>query len=633
MTRPRSVRGLLAVSVAVAGIRAAVLLLVLVAPLTGILTGCGEGGTGERRRSELDPAQIEIPRPDLSQFEPAVERQVEELQRRVDDLRRAEPADPLRLAEALGELGNQLHSFLFLDAAASCYAQAAAIDPEDGRWPYYLGVTQGHRGHDAEAVETFERARDLAPDDLAVHIRLGDLHLKLGRPQDARASFRRATELDPQSAAAWFGLARAAVLAGDDAEAVEHFERALDRAPEATAIHYPLAQAYRRLGDRESAQRHLTQHGRTGPDGESGAGVSGGPTGLSFPDPRMQRVLLREVDTAIDTLRSLAAQPERVSTEELVQIARGQIGEKGGAVERFRHRVETEGPGAGTPAHRARVHFVLGRLLGTTGPPEAAARHLGEALRLDPTLETGEIRLRLAEALLGQGNRAGAEAELRHAVQLELSDSDRALAWHRLGELARLRDAGREAIERYERALALDPELTDARLGRATALGRLGRYDEAVAEFRRVQTREPARIEARLGEATALVLTGRLAAARDRLEAALAAVPDSAALARTLAQILASAPDPAVRDGARALELARRVMEAEPDAAGAETLAMALAQSGRTEEAARVQEELLRRIESQTGPGDRNAAGRAATVARLRANLERYRAGRPCCAG
>lgn len=568
---------------------------------------CGGGGGGSTVPSDpapFDPDSLEIPRPDLASFEPSIQARVEALQERVESARTADGA-----ANALGELGIFYHAVLFLEAAERCYAQAAELAPDQPRWHYYLGVTQGHQGKDREAKGTFERALELAPEDLAIRIRLGDLHLKLGQAKEARRSFLRATEIAPRSAAAWFGLGRAAVLAGDDRAAIRHFERTLELAPDATAVHYPLAQAYRRQGDTERAEEHLAQRGAQG---------------LGFPDPRMQKVLQQEVDTAIDTLRSLAAQPERLSVEELVQIAQGQIGKKGGAVERFRHRVESEGPGVEEPAHQARLYLVLGQMLQAHGSPEAAARHLDRALRLDPSLATGELRLRLAQALLAQGDRAGAEVELRRAVQREdLPTADRAVAWHRLGELARQRDAGSEAVERYRRALGLDPDLLDARLGLATALGRLGRFDEAATEYRRVQAAAPQVEDAWLGEATALTLSHRPGAARDRLEAGLRAVPESRTLARTLAQILASSPDPEVRDGARAVELARRVMEAEPTAASAETLAMALAQAGRFAEAVRIQEELLRQM---------GASGGAAQGARLRANLQRYRDRQTCCA-
>ena len=600
------------------------LLVVGVVSLSGLVGACG--GEPSPPRSSVQPSSAQpsslptfadLPRPDLGGFELEIRSQVDALRRRVEELRERAVEDPSSrsaLAEALGDLGNQYHAFLFLEAAESCYRLAAEVAPGDFRWPYYRGVTLAHRGRDAEAVRAFEEARDRLPEHreserLALHIRLGDLHLKLGEGEEARASYRRAVEIDSDSSAARFGLGRAAVLTGEDREAVRHFERTLELAPDAAAVHYPLAQACRRSGDPECARRHLELHG---------------PGGLSFTDPLMQRVLLREVDTAIDTLRSLAAQPERMSPEELVQTARGQLGEKGGAIERFRHRVETEGAGVDEPSHRARVHYTLGRLLQRSGNPDAAARHLERALELDPALETAAARLRRAEELRRRGDPAGAEGELRRALELELGREDRALVWHRLGELARRRDAAEEAVEHYRRALETDPGLLEARLGLATALGRLGRYGEAVQEYRATLEIAPDRLDARLGEATALVLAGRPREARERLEAGLEKTPGSVPLARTLAQILATAPDPSVRDGSRALELARRVMEAEPSPASAETLAMALARTGHFDEATRLQEELVRRAE---------AGGDTAAAARLRTHLERYRAGRPCCEG
>lgn len=655
------------------------LLLGCLLPALLLTPGCGGGGPAP------EVEEVDIPRPDLTAFEPVLRQRIEGLQNRTAEARRRaleagrDEAARETLAASLGELGNHYHAFLFLDAAAECYAWAARLEPAEVDWHYYLGVARGHQGRDPEALEAYERARELAPGDLAVHVRLGDLYLKLNRPQQAQEAFHRAVELAPDSAAAHFGLGRSAVLADADAEAVEHFERTLELAPEATAVHYPLAQAYRRLGREEESRQHLELHGEGG---------------LGFPDPRMQRVLRIEVDTAIDSVRSLAGRPERLPDSELVSFAAAQM-ELPGALEAFRHAVESEGPrgipSGDTSRERAdaRVHLALGVLLARGERPEAAIEHLRRALELDPDLETahlplvrslrragrarealvemeallatrpgdaelrrergsvllalgrpreavtelrraaasdpedGGVRLSLAEALAAAGEPVAAGAELERALGLDLPDPDRALALHRLGELARRSGRAEEAIARYRGALQVDPELVDARLGLGAALGSLGRYGEAVEEYRRALARAPRNPAARLGEVTALVLAGREGEARDRLEEGLEALPREPLLLQTLARLLASAADPALRDGPRAVELARRLMEERPTAASAETLAMALAEAGDFEGAVRYQEELLRRARQ---------AGHRAGAARLAANLERYRAGRACCA-
>ena len=80
--------------------------------------------------------------------------------------------------------------------------------------------------------------------------------------------------------------------------------------------------------------------------------------------------------------------------------------------------------------------------------------------------------------------------------------------------------------------------------------------------------------------------------------------------------MLVTAPDPALRDGARALQLADGVFRALDSLEHGETVAMALAESGRFDDAARFQERLLARVRQ---------AGEMELAARLEANLSRYR--------
>ncbi|HMB52437.1 MAG TPA: hypothetical protein VKU40_03915, partial [Thermoanaerobaculia bacterium] len=133
-----------------------------------------------------------------------------------------------------------------------------------------------------------------------------------------------------------------------------------------------------------------------------------------------------------------------------------------------------------------------------------------------------------------------------------------------------------------------------------------------------------------MGEVTALVLAGADAAARQRMEAALAHDPDDLAFKDVLARHLAAADDRATRDGARAVELAEEVYAQASTPESIETLAMAHAQAGNFQQAVEWQERLLAMIAE--GSGDSQVAAEPGVLARLRANLERYKRGDVCCA-
>ena len=94
-------------------------------------------------------------------------------------------------------------------------------------------------------------------------------------------------------------------------------------------------------------------------------------------------------------------------------------------------------------------------------------------------------------------------------------------------------------------------------------------------------------------------------------------------ISAAVSQARASAEDQEVRDGERAVDLARRTLRAGTNPSRLETLAMANAEAGLFDEAVRVQG---RAIEMMIWEGRPDA------LPRLEANLARYLAGQTCCA-
>ncbi|MBD3872343.1 MAG: hypothetical protein IFK91_05415 [Acidobacteria bacterium] len=101
------------------------------------------------------------------------------------------------------------------------------------------------------------------------------------------------------------------------------------------------------------------------------------------------------------------------------------------------------------------------------------------------------------------------------------------------------------------------------------------------------------------------------------------ATPESVELLHDLARLLASADDPEVRDGERALDLAQRTLRAGTTPSRVETLAMASAEAGLFVDAVRLQRRVIQMV---TLDGNLDA------FPKLEANLARYLAGQTCCA-
>ena len=178
-------------------------------------------------------------------------------------------------AAAYGDLGKLLLAAESFADAESCFLNAAALNPADVRWSYYLAHVYRLQGESQKAASYFERALQSRRDDVAALVWLGDVYLDQGRPMDAGSLFSRALALDSRVAAARVGLGRVALAARDYSGAIEQLEAALALDPGATSVHYSLAAAYRGAGQSERADAHLRQRGS----------VQIGP-----PDPLMQEV-------------------------------------------------------------------------------------------------------------------------------------------------------------------------------------------------------------------------------------------------------------------------------------------------------------------------------------------------------
>jgi tetratricopeptide (TPR) repeat protein len=210
--------------------------------------------------------------------------------------------------------------------------------------------------------------------------------------------------------------------------------------------------------------------------------------------------------------------------------------------------------------------------------------------------------------------------EFRTVLTLDAPDEEKALAHYQIGRLLTATGRDAESLPSFEKAVELFPQFWQARFAVANWLSRHGRHGEAAEMFGRLAAADPANLLARQREAAALMSDGRFALARRRLEEGLAASPRSFELASLLARLLATAPDPALRDGERALQLAQDLMQARQDVEQAETVAMALAELERFEEAAALQRQLIDWAEQQ---------GQIELADRLRRTLGRYESRQP----
>jgi tetratricopeptide (TPR) repeat protein len=179
-----------------------------------------------------------------------------------------------------------------------------------------------------------------------------------------------------------------------------------------------------------------------------------------------------------------------------------------------------------------------------------------------------------------------------------------------------------DAIVELERALKLLPIYVEAHNALGVVLLGKGRVDEALAQFDIAIKLRPDDPRGHYNRATAVPRKGDTPAAIAEYETALRLKPDYIEAENNLAWLLGTSSEASLRNGARALDLARDAARLSDynDPHVLDTLAAAFAETGQFAEAIKVAEQAI-----QLAPAQTNAV--LADAVRLR--LEGYRAGKP----
>jgi len=335
--------------------------------------------------------------PDLSRLEESVQAQLRE---RYDALtaKQQDPRAPAAdLGNEYGEMGRLLMAAEFRDPAEASLLNAAALEPGDMRWPYYLGHLYREKGDISNATDAFQQALRSAPDDVPTMIWLAEVALDQGRTDVAEPLFAKALSVQPRSATAHYGLGRASLARKDYARAVQHLEQALAVDSKASVIHYSLAMAYRGMGDQRQAESHLRQRG----------------TLQIRPDPLRKELdeLLhsaltyeKNADTAgargewaeaAEYLRkAIVLAPTRAAPHHKLGTAMFYLGDRGGAIAQFHEALRLS-------PDFAQAHYALGVIHEDAGEHQRAIESFSAALKSDPGY--ADARLGLANALRRSG--------------------------------------------------------------------------------------------------------------------------------------------------------------------------------------------------------------------------------------
>lgn len=173
--------------------------------------------------------------------------------------RKALEIDP-DLAEAHASRGLAISLHRDFENAQKEFETAIRLDPNIFEAYYYAARSNFAQGKLAEAVEWFEKAGRVRPEDYQTPALLASAYLGLKRKADAAAAHHRAFQLierhlklHPDDArAVYFGAGALASL-GDREGGAEWAERALVMEPEESRVLYNVACVYAQLGEADKA--------------------------------------------------------------------------------------------------------------------------------------------------------------------------------------------------------------------------------------------------------------------------------------------------------------------------------------------------------------------------------------------
>jgi len=232
----------------------------------------------------------------------------------------------------------------------------------------------------------------------------------------------------------------------------------------------------------------------------------------------------------------------------------------------------------------ASARVSLSAILKHKGRTDEATRHLERAMKelkeaIDRQPHDAGHRLWLARAYRQLQRDSDALAQFREAYRLEPRHLEILLEYYTAlesrGEMNEAEDVLRKATAWPELASEAHQEL-------GALLGRQERLAEAVAEYERCIELRPTNAGV-IGELSGYYFgTGRVKDAIRILKIGAEAVPDNVVFLNMLAKLLATCPDPGLRDGPKALALALQASKLTDDAEPSilATLAAAYAETG-----------------------------------------------------
>ncbi|MCP4378707.1 MAG: tetratricopeptide repeat protein [bacterium] len=433
-----------------------------------------------------------------------------------------------------------------------------AVIAEPDANPQRLATAYGVLGQLYHAYEFFDEANAcytnatiLEPDNFVWYHFLGDVLRNQSKLEEAASTFGTAWALEPNDFSALVNIGEVYLDLGRERDAQTVFGRALSLNSSSPSVMAAMGQLALRRREYERAVVYFTSALAMVPEANRLH------YGLAMAYRGLGR--LQEARHHLEMRGTVGLRPPDPLLDGLDQLREGE-----------------------------RVHLLRGRLAFGSKRYEEARDEFQKAVDADPKSARALVNLGTVLARLGD-----VEAATGRYLEALKIDPESTTAHFNLASLYASRDAYAAAQSHVRSAVEAAPQDSEAQLLLARTYAALGDYEASLAPFEQAALIDPSSAEAVVDGAAALVRLEHYYRAKRVLEAGLDRMPDNGVISFALARLLAAAPGADVRDGERALDLAKRVFAAENSPRHIQLVAQALAEAGKCDEAAQWQQKLI----------------------------------------
>lgn len=284
-------------------------------------------------------------------------------------------------------------------------------------------------------------------------------YLQEQKPELAIPILQKIVALDPKNVNAQANIGVLLFFQDRYAEALPHLRAALQLHSDLSRIEALLGMAERRTGESKDALPHLERSFSALDDPKIRIQV-----GLELIELHSSAGRFENALSVAGTLEQLAPQDPQVLLS-AYRLARQMM-------DQSLMSMMVAAP------ESAEMHMILGGELARRGDRENALVHFREAIRLKPSLPGAHFQI--AEQLRSSPDPAlNAQAEDEYQAALKVNPYDE-LSWRELGGIRNAKGEFQPAEENYRKALALQPNDSDAKTGLAIVLIATNRSAEAI---------------------------------------------------------------------------------------------------------------------------------------------------------